>query len=377
MGFRRMAALGLAVAVVGMMLGLAGPVLAAGATMSIDPPTTSVSQGATFQVKVVVNAGVLSGAQATVVFDKSKLQVQNVIRGSAWGSSTVFLGADPKGIGAANSSGKLKTVAAAFLPPGSVPAGTADFLVIGFAASGCGDTKLTLPIGSADATLLDGGASYGAPIKVASTKPGSVTIACTGATVAPVAAGASGAPPPLASGAASLDPFGSPLPSDGSLAAPSGSAAPVPAAAGASVGPVPSLTLTSSVGSTNGQQDQQDAWLTFALASLGVAAAGLALIIVLAALALLIAGTIGLVWFVRTWRGRSGEPSTPNVQAGTPAPSRPASGSPAPIPAPSPAMATAAGGTASAAGPGGRAGGGGGGPSPARSAGGPTPPPTA
>src|SRR5262245_20974724 len=158
-------------------------VAAAGNTLRLDPATPSVATGGTFTVKVIVSAEVLtSGAQASITFDKTKVQVTSVTRGQPFAGSQLFLGADAAAIGAANGSGKLKTVAAAFLPPGNVPTGDKEFLIVGFKATACGSVTLGLPVGVADAQLLDGrdGPTYGLALKVTAAG-GKVDICAPGA----------------------------------------------------------------------------------------------------------------------------------------------------------------------------------------------------
>jgi hypothetical protein len=102
-----------------------------------------------------------------------------VTRGDGYAGSQLFLPMDIAGsIAAANASGSLSTVAAAFFPPASVAPGEAEFLIIGFRAIGCGDAPIGLPIGPAAASLLDGTEeAYGAEVEVVAT--GSVvTIDC-------------------------------------------------------------------------------------------------------------------------------------------------------------------------------------------------------
>jgi hypothetical protein len=170
-----------AVAVGLLTLSLVGNVAAAGATMRLVASSDTVAKDATFTVRVVQNsAAPTSGTQATVTFDQTKVQIQKVERGKAHQSSPVFLPSDMAGaITKANGSGKLKTIATAFLPPDSVPAGDQDFLIITFGATGCGKVDLGLPVGAVDAAMLDGtDAGYGNSLKVTSTGT-SVTIDCS------------------------------------------------------------------------------------------------------------------------------------------------------------------------------------------------------
>jgi Cohesin domain len=144
---------------------------AAGNTLRIQPAsTTAITVGATFTVKVVQNADVpTGGAQATVTFDPVKLKIMGVTAGAPY-AAAVFLGVGATQIAAANVSGSLKTVAAGFLPPASAPTGDQDFLVISFKALAAGVANLGLPVGPADAVLLDGRAdTYGNPLTTTTT----------------------------------------------------------------------------------------------------------------------------------------------------------------------------------------------------------------
>jgi hypothetical protein len=77
-----------------------------------------------------------------------------------------------------------------------------------------------------------------------------------------------------------------------------------PLAPVSAAGPVPSPATATDAGSDPGTQNaaQQDAWLTFAMAALGIAAIGLALMIVMVVAALLIGAIVGLVFVVRLYR---------------------------------------------------------------------------
>src|SRR5262245_8116264 len=166
---------------------------AAGNTLAIEldsETAAGVARDGTFTATVVQNAEVAtSGAQATLTFDAAVLEITSITRGEAYATAPLFTGAGDGAIDAANESGTLSTVAAAFLPPGSVPAGEADFLVIEFKAIGCGQTELILAEGASGATLLDGrDETYGEPLPVTATGA-SVTI-CDTLRIEPAAAGA-------------------------------------------------------------------------------------------------------------------------------------------------------------------------------------------
>ena len=151
---------------------------ASAGTLRLDLSSTSVDQGATFTVHVVQNAPIAtSGAAATVVFDKSKLQIQSVVRGQAFASAPILAPSDMNGtIATANTSGKLLQVGAGFLPPNTVAAGDQLFLDITFKATGCGQVAISLPVDKTGAQILDGTeANWGYTLKV-TTSGGSVTI---------------------------------------------------------------------------------------------------------------------------------------------------------------------------------------------------------
>jgi hypothetical protein len=167
--------LGAVVTVVG--LGTGHPVAATGNSLRIEPAVQTVAQGGTFTAHIIQTADVpTSGASATISFDPTLLQIQAVTRGPAYEAAPVFTGATPTAITAANTTGSLVGVAAAFLPPDNVAAGEADFLDITFHAIGCGIAELGLPTGVTDAGLLDGSAAtYGDALQV-STAGGSVSL---------------------------------------------------------------------------------------------------------------------------------------------------------------------------------------------------------
>lgn len=168
--------------------GAPGGVSAASPTFRIEPATQTVAAGGTFSVTVVATAETATGgAQATVTFDHTKLQITAVTFGSPYAAAPVLVPTDlAPAIATANTSGSLTQVAAAFLPPDAVAAGDADFLIITFAATACGESPLGLPAGPADAVLLDGTeALYGESVEVTTTE-GKVTIPCAEGEVAGV-----------------------------------------------------------------------------------------------------------------------------------------------------------------------------------------------
>jgi hypothetical protein len=233
------------------------PARAAGNNIRVDPPSQSVSQGASFHVQLIANPTVpISGIQATVTFDKTKLNITAVAFGSAWtnaGASTQP-GNLANAITSANQKGKLVQAAAFFLDgTTNLPAGDNPFLDITFSAIGCGTATLGLPVGATGAQMLDGGSKYGSVIAVTTT-PGMVSIAGTcagGGTPAPgTSAGTCTAPGQsptdtsgdLGSGAPTLGPVDTGLGASGAPASPGdvavgGGASPGPSSAPGSLAP--------------------------------------------------------------------------------------------------------------------------------------------
>ncbi len=244
----------------------AAPALAAGsATLRLDPATQTVDQGGTFSVKVIVNAtAAMSGVQATVTFDKTKLQLTAATRAAAWDGAAILQPANlATAITAANSAGKFKKIAAAFLPPDAVPTGDQEVLALTFKAIGCGPVTIGLPIGPEDGLVLDGSdATYGATMKGTKGTGATVTIGgCTpapsasaGASAAPSAGataspGASAAPTDPAATVTPSDAAPSTTPSDPAMSA-SPSAAVASATASATASAAPGLDPASSSGSS-------------------------------------------------------------------------------------------------------------------------------
>ena len=159
---------------------------AAGAgTLRVEAASvTGVGVGDTFTVRVVSNAaGVISGASASVVFDKTKLQVTALAKGANW----VIAGAGYAGypttlntatfIANANAGGKIPVIAAFFVDGSTtLAAGDHDLYSLTFRALAAGVTNLTLPVGAFDGAMLDGAvATYGDTLSVTSTG-GTVTV---------------------------------------------------------------------------------------------------------------------------------------------------------------------------------------------------------
>ena len=274
-------------------IGLAGLAIAASAvqapsvlaaaknTLRITPATTSVpAAGGTFNVSVIVNASVAtSGVQASITFDKSKVQVTSVAKGTAYAAAALFLGGGPSDITKANSKGDLKTVAAAFLPPGTVGTGDQDFLDIGFKAIACGKVTLGLPVSASDASLLDGrDATYGKTIKPTTTGA-TVQICAPGASATPAGSTSAATPTPTPTGsvlAASSAPSAAPVDSTAPSTGPTTSELPS-VAPSASTGPVAIVASPSPAGSstpTSSTDSGGPPWLLIGLVVVVVAAAG-------------------------------------------------------------------------------------------------------
>ena len=224
-------------------ISLPGTALAAGNTLRISPATTTVAKvGNSFTVHVIQNASVAtSGAQATVTFDQTKLQITSVAKGAGYAGAALFLGAGASDITAANASGSLKTVAAAYLAgTGTTKTGDQDFLDIVFKATACGSSTLGLPVGPADAVLTD---ANGASLTVTTTG-GMVGLACPTPSPTPKPS-PSPTPVPTPTPTASPKPSASPTPSASASASPSAKPSATPTAAPtATPTAVPSATPT-------------------------------------------------------------------------------------------------------------------------------------
>jgi hypothetical protein len=237
-----------------------------------------VTQGGSFSVKVIANATVgMSGVQATVTFDKTKLQLTTATRAAAWDGAAILQPANlATAITTANTSGKFKKIAAAFLPPDFLPSGDQDFLSLTFKAIGCGPATIGLPIGPEDGLVLDGSdATYGATVK--GTKGVGATVTIGGCTAAPspsagasaaasASPGASAAPTDAAASASPSDAAPSATPTDpAASASPSSAVASVAPSTAPSTAPTasPAMEPASSSGSTT-------AWLLVVLIAVAV-----------------------------------------------------------------------------------------------------------
>jgi len=168
----------------------APPVAAAGpdsstASLRIEPASVAVATGSSFSVQVVQEPPVAtSGAQASINFDPKILQVVSVTRGSAYQAAPIFLPENlDSDIQAANATGHLAQIAAAYTPPTAVPPGASTFLVVTFRAVACGQTDLTLPAtGPFNAQMISGQQpGYGAPVPVRTINGHVTTCAAAGA----------------------------------------------------------------------------------------------------------------------------------------------------------------------------------------------------
>jgi hypothetical protein len=317
---RRAVRLALVLALLPASLGIAGGVSAAGVTgtVRLDPSTTQVDNGATFSINVISHTTVpISGVSASITFNKSVLQVTTITRAPAWASAALFLAGDAPAIATANQKGVLKNVAASFFPPGSVPAGDQQFITVGFKAVACGTVTMTVPISKnqTDATMVDGrAAAYGAAIKITTT--GATVTVCQGG------AGASQSAGPGASG--STDPGVSSSPGASDSFDPNASASTDPApgeslqpgGTGTTPSAGPSMAPGPGDNGSGGTTAEQSSWLTFAMAALAVAAAGLAALILVLTVTAIVAAAVGGMVVIRVWRrySDSGTPPEKDVE---------------------------------------------------------------
>jgi Cohesin domain len=148
-------------------------------TLSLNPSSVGTSTGSTFPVDIVTNATVaVSGAQASIDFDKTKLQIVSVAPptpGTGWnqgGSSYVLPSAAT--IATANSTGHLPAIGVSFLDGTSnLPAATNEILArVTFFATAVGSSTINLPTtGSDGGAIIDGtvGTTYGSPVATTAT----------------------------------------------------------------------------------------------------------------------------------------------------------------------------------------------------------------
>jgi hypothetical protein len=174
-------------------------------SLAIQPSVVKVTKGSEFSVQVIQDAPVAtSGAQASVLFDPSILQIESVTTGDPYAGAPFLLPKDFSGnVARANETGRLAQVAVAFLPPTAVQAGPAVFLVVTFRVVGCGATQLDLPVGPFDAQMIDGRQDvYGYPVGVSAA--GAEVTTCVSAAEATsndaLTNGSLGSAPPAAAG---------------------------------------------------------------------------------------------------------------------------------------------------------------------------------
>jgi hypothetical protein len=285
-------------------LGLAGGTSAAGVTgtLALDPATAQVDNGGTVTINVVATTSVAtSGVSASIKFDPAVLQITSITRAPAWASAPLFLAADAAAIATANKKGYLRNAAVSFFPPTSVPAGAQQFITVVFKAIACGTVTMTVPTGAADAQMLDGRkATYGAI----------VALTTTGATVT-VCQGGAGSQAPGASGGASPGPSDSGNPGASASADPNASAGTTPAPSGSSQ---PNASASASAppdASAGGTTSEQSGWLTFAIAALAIAAAGLAALILVLTIVAIVGAVVGGAFLFRNWRRFFGTDARP------------------------------------------------------------------
>jgi hypothetical protein len=166
--------------------------LAAGTgSLSLSPSTVSTSTGSTFYVDINTQATVpMSGAQASINFDPTKVQVVSVAKptaGTGWNvAGPNYVLPSAAAIGAANLSGHLVAIGAFFSDgTSSLPANTNEVLArVTFFATATGSTTVSLPtvsnpnvVGNTapfytdPGSIIDGttGGNYGSPVTVTST----------------------------------------------------------------------------------------------------------------------------------------------------------------------------------------------------------------
>lgn len=123
---------------------------AASGNIRVNPATqTASAPNVNFNVTLVQNADVATtGAQADFTFNKNILEILSVTLGSGYTGGSLVAGTSGQtvadAITSANSSGTLENVAAFLIPPSTVPAGDANFVVIQMRGKICGSSALTL-----------------------------------------------------------------------------------------------------------------------------------------------------------------------------------------------------------------------------------------
>ena len=199
------AALG-AILTAGTLALAAAPVFAAGNTIYINPAATTTSAGSTITVKIDGDSGsqLVSGVGASIQWDKTKLNLQSIVKGADWLNMSVggtpfpaaFAGV-PSSYTSANSNGFINGMAAHFEPDVTDPlnpiypalSGNHTFLTFNFVVlSGwTGDSPITLTPSTGNDTFLDGTpATYGDGLTSVQTQ-GTVSIPAPTATPVPTA----------------------------------------------------------------------------------------------------------------------------------------------------------------------------------------------
>jgi hypothetical protein len=147
-------------------------------------PTT----GSTFTVTITSQASVpMSGASAALDFDKGKLQIISVTKGTGWNvAGSTWQVPSVGAIATANSTGHLPSIAAYFTDgSSSLPASTPTTLAtVSFFAYAAGSAPITISATGGDAAaIIDGttGAAYGSPVVTTVGANTSVTISGTAA----------------------------------------------------------------------------------------------------------------------------------------------------------------------------------------------------
>ncbi len=154
-----------------------------GATLRIEPLTSTVAVGSTFTVNIVQNAGVeTSGTGADVVFAPAAIHLDSVQAGTPYATASLLAGVAPQttqnAIDESNMTGVLKNLTVFFLPgAGSVPAGDQVALTLTF--KGVSDSSPSLDL--ANGEVLD---TTGTSLTVMTTG-GSVTVGAGGSTPTP------------------------------------------------------------------------------------------------------------------------------------------------------------------------------------------------
>jgi hypothetical protein len=120
-----------------------GSALAASGNIRVNPASQTVAAlNTNFNVTLTQNADVLTtGAQASFTFDKTRLQIQTIALGAAYGGGTPTAG---NTIANANTTGTLTAIAGFVTPPTTIPTGDQTFVTITLQAITCGKSNITL-----------------------------------------------------------------------------------------------------------------------------------------------------------------------------------------------------------------------------------------